>query len=516
MSDGTAWRRLSVRIVYLDVLRLAASTAVGGLGLALDGSAAVRPLLIGAAIGVLGALADLARWLTTSYRVTEDRVELRSGRLVRRHRTVPRDRIRTLDSSATVRHRLFGLRVLHVGSGDPESSFTLDALPVAAVTRLQQELGAGSRPVTGAGQEPDDVQDVPGTAAATGTVIARLRPSWVAYNAVTPGAVLVLVGPLLAAYGFLRPFGVDLLDVGRGLLDRVPLDRPWALAACVAVALPLGVAGQAARFAVQHRDFTLSRVGTPPKSALVTRRGLLSTRTVHQDDARLRGLALTEPLAWRWLRLARTTALATGLSVADVMAGGSPASSVLPRMRREEALAVGARILTDGARPLEAPLARHPRSALTGRLLGAVAGSVVVAVVLLALGRAGVLPGRSSGWWPAPLLLLPVTVALTVARYRALGHAVAGAYVVVRDGGGTRVTVALQRRAVVGLSVRQTLLQRLGGRLTVRFATAAGSRVYLARDTGVDQGLALVAAARPDLAVPLLSDPSGARPSSSP
>ena len=65
-----------------------------------------------ALIVVFGVL----RWRFTQYRITPDRVELHSGWLRRQRRSVPRDRIRTVDLTARLEHRIFGLSVVKIGS----------------------------------------------------------------------------------------------------------------------------------------------------------------------------------------------------------------------------------------------------------------------------------------------------------------------------------------------------------------------------------------------------------------
>src|ERR1700754_3206275 len=75
-------------------------------------------------IGVLIVIEGAVRWQTTRYRITPDRVELHTGWLRRQRRSVPRDRIRTVDLTAKLLHRIFGLSVVHVGAagGSPMES----------------------------------------------------------------------------------------------------------------------------------------------------------------------------------------------------------------------------------------------------------------------------------------------------------------------------------------------------------------------------------------------------------
>lgn len=535
-ADDTPWRRLSVRVVSIDLLRLAVSVVPGYVGIVvLNDDGPVWPLVIGSALGVLSALLDFRRWVTTRYRVTPDRVELRTGWLVRKYHSVPRDRVRSVDSSAKALHRLFAVRVVHIGSGESDASVKLDALTHAATDQLQDELmssvrrrrgqsatraagtadepaegpnGAAPKPAGQAGPEQDAAPEPPEPE----TVIARLQPRWVKYNIVTIWAAFIVAGPLFGAYWFFRPFGVDLLDIAGDLLDWQAIGLFWSIVICVAVAFPFGVAGLAVAFVLENWRFTLARVGTPPATALVTRRGLLNTHLVQRDDRRLRGLAFQEPLIWRWLPLAETKVITTGLGQSG---GSAPAAKILPRIPLAEARALVPEILPDGEQPMTVPLGRHPRGALTRRLIWALWGPALACGVLFLFGRSGAVP---DWWWRWPPVVLPVTLILGLAGYLALGHALAGPYLVIRHGSLNRHTVALQKRAVIGWSVQQSILQRRGGRMTIGIATAAGDRYYRAPDAGVQQALAFITDATPELAAqfiattgkpPRSSDPPG-------
>jgi putative membrane protein len=472
------WRRLSVRVVHLGLIRVAISLVTGSLGTFL-GDDPVWPLIAGSCAGLLGALLDLKRWRTTRYRITAQRVEMHSGWLARKHRTVARDRIRSVDSSARLLPRLIGLRRVTIGSGESESSFALDGLDHRHAARLQQELMPGQAPSA--------------PAAESETVIARLRREWVPLNVVTVWSMFAVVGPLFGLSWLLRPVGVDLFGLGRGLLGWESRGLAWNVVLVLALAYPAGIAVTAVAFLLDYGKFELVRRGTPPDTALVTRRGLLTTQTVQRSDERLRGIAFEEPLVWRWLRLVRTKVISTGLR----QSGESATSTVLPRIRLDEARDLAARILPDGSRPLEAALKRHPRGALVRRLGWAVYGPVLLSGTMLMFGRSGAIPG----WlWPLPLALVLLTVPAAVVAYRSLGHGLTGRYLVVRGGVLHRRTVALQRRAVIGWTFEQSILQRWGGRMSVGVATAAGDRYYTAPDASVEQALALAAGATPELA----------------
>ncbi|MET0965671.1 MAG: PH domain-containing protein, partial [Nakamurella sp.] len=71
--------------------------------------------------GLIGTVAVIAlgisRWLTTRYRITPTVVEVRRGLFQRKHLTVPRDRIRTVDVSAHPLQRVLHLVKVEIGTG---------------------------------------------------------------------------------------------------------------------------------------------------------------------------------------------------------------------------------------------------------------------------------------------------------------------------------------------------------------------------------------------------------------
>lgn len=511
------WRRLDRRVVYVDMVMFLISlipSFVAFVVLDVDftgGSFGIWPLVVATFLGVTGSIADLLRWLKTRYRITDERVEQRVGWLVRKYRFVPRERIRSVDSTARLRHRLAGLRVVHIGTGEAQPPLRLNAVSAATLQDFRREL---------LGADPDTQPDGPaGTSAAEPaaeeTRIAELRWSWLLYNLVNIWAFLVAAFLLWSLFWLLQLVNVDLRDVVRGLVDWTALGTAWSVVVIVGGAFVLGVAGLAAGFVTDNWNFRLVRTTTDSGTALVTRRGLFQTREVYRDDRRLRGIHISEPLFWRWLGLAETEVVATGL--AGWAAGQESASSILPRTRLGYARRVAALVLADGVRPIEAPTRAHPRAALYRRLLLAVALPVGAAGLLAWLGAGGAVGARL--WLIAPAAL-PVTVVLAVIAYRSLGHTLAEPYLVMRYGLARRYTTALQQRAVIGWKLRQGLLQRVLGLRTLCVATAAGARHYETPDLGAAQAVAFAYETTPELLAPFIvrdePDPGTATDESAP
>jgi len=458
--------------------------------------ASLWPLLLVGAFGVIGAARDALRWAFTRYRVTGGYVERRTGVLVRRYRSVRRDRIRSVDTTARLRHRLAGLRIVLVGAGQQlsagESALALDAVSRRDAERLRALMLHGSAPV-------DDGAGSPAAASAEHE-LARFRPWWVVYNVASLWSFVTAAGLLSGAYWLLTGFGLDPVGWVTGLLPWESLGRPGTIAVGVVLVFAVGAVGMGASYLARSWGFELARVPGEDGTHLRTRQGLLTTREVNRDDRRLRGVTVSEPVLWRWMGMADTLVITTGLSV---FSPAQPAS-VLPRGPRTVAWPVASAVLAADPDPVSAPLARHPAAALRRRLWWASGVTAAVTGVLGWLAATGVVP-PAAVWWGAGLA--PVALLAAVVAHRSLGHAVVGAHLVVRSGLVARATSVLRRDAVSTIVLRESVLQRRLGLRTVSAMTSAGWGRYDAPDLEADEALRFAVAAAPGLLEPFLLDP---------
>lgn len=488
------WQRLSVRVIWVDLVQSVLSLLPGVFAvvfLDVELSASMWPLILLAVIGVVGAVGDMLRWAFTRYRINDVEIEVRSGVLVRRRRTVSRDRLRSVDTHAKLRHRLAGLRVVTIGAGQQvgagEAALVLDAPSKQDAARLRRQL-LDAAPQA---DDPDAETETETETESGGQVFATFRPGWVIYNMFSIWAFLMAAGLLWGLFWLVSAFGIDLIGPVSRSRAWDSLGWPATVLVVLAVAGVVGAVGMGVNFLTANWGFELARVRSGERSYLRTRRGLFSTREVSRDEARVRGLSIDEPVLWRWMGMADTSVITTGLSVWDM----EQPTAILPRGPVRVARAAAARVLGEPS-PLEAPLRRHPPAALRRRLWWATLAGAAPVAALLAPAAAGVVP-----WWIvwAALGLLPVTLLAGVVAYRALGHAIVGDYLVVRSGLMSRSSSALRRDAVSTVAVRQSLLQKRLGLSTVSAMTAAGWGAYEAPDVAAAEALEFAHRAAPHL-----------------
>ncbi|MBA8823113.1 putative membrane protein [Saccharopolyspora lacisalsi] len=498
-SDGDErWQRLDPKsVLAVGVLALAPLIPTGAL-MTLTGAkvAAVLSMVgIWVGIAVLVSAATAVSWYFTRYRITARRFELRAGNLSRSHRSIPRDRVRSVDLTSQPVHRLLGLSVVKIGTGQQsgaDSEIKLDAVTTSRAAALRRELlrGAGQAPAA----EPAEDE------------IARIRPAWFGYSALTASFVLVVWGALVSGISSLSELvkKLGLLDAATERFVSLPL---WVGIGTVLLGMLLiGMAGSVALSVEMWWAFRLTREpGTDSErgDTLRVRRGLLTTRSVSLEERRLRGAELAEPLLLRWVGGARVNAVATGLSTGQE--SKQPArKTLLPPAPRAEAHRVSAAVLRERGSLADVALRRHPRAALRRRLIWSLAISCPIVAASAALALPGV-PGPSWAWVVA-VIALPAAGTCAVDAYRNLGHGIAGDYLIARCGTGVRNTVALRRDGVIGWRVKQSLFQRRAGLVTLSATTSAGHGVYAIRDVATGEGLTFAEEAVPELLRPFLEE----------
>jgi putative membrane protein len=448
----------------------------------------------------LGGLAltlayGLSRWFTTTYRVTEDQVSVRSGLLRRRVRSVNRDRVRTVDISAHFLHRLLGLSRVSVGTGRGQNGLRLNSLRADDAIRLRREL-LDRRPHP----EPDAEAPEAEPPRPPAEELSRLNPRWIGYAPFTLSGLVSLAAIAAFAQRTTSESGIKLENIGvvHDSADALGGSPLWLAGIASAVIFLLLVAiVSTIGYVLAFWNFRLTR----EDEALHVSRGLLTTRTTTIEERRLRGVELAEPLLLRVVGGARAVAIATGLRLGR---GGERvgAGVLMPPGPREEAERVALDVL-GRSEPLRTALTPHPIAARQRRIVRAGLGWILAALVVLLLYEIG-LPA-----WTVLVVALssPLALLLAVDRYHSLGHAVVAGALVVRKGSLIRRRAMLSTEGVIGWNLKRSFTQRRAGVATLVATTAAGRQRYELQDVEPDEAVRVAEEAVPGLLTPFLRRP---------
>ncbi len=526
------WRRLDRRMLLVhpvtELIRfLPALAAIFLFGRASGPDDGSRWWHYGALVAVVAV--GVLRYLTTTYRITPEQVQVRKG-FVNRHILSARvDRVRTVDLTSSPIHRVLGLAKVVIGTGtvsrDRGERLQLDSLGTEAARALRAELlhhgaatasvdlpaavhlpapvhlpGAAHPPATAdpaAAAHPPATADPAGDPAAgvpapgpavADRVLIRLDPGWVRYAPLTMSGVLTAA----AALGFVAN---GLNQAGNGVWGSIAhratsVSAGWPLLVGVGLLGALALVSLLAIAGYLLTNWGLTVSHNPVGHSYHLRRGLLTTRETSIDDDRIRGVEIGQPLGLRLARGARLTLVVTGISRRD-----RSGSTLVPPAPADVVDRVACDVL-DEAVPVTTELVPHGPAARRRRWTRALvpAGLVAVALAVLVLGL----------HWPTWLLVVAVIVLASAVplardRYAGLGHALTEDYVVVRSGSLARRRDVIERDGIIGWNLSSTYFQRRAGLVTLVATTAAGKGAYLAYDIDDDAAVTLADTATPGL-----------------
>jgi putative membrane protein len=538
------WLRLDRRMLLVHPITEVVRFIPVLIGSVILGTNTGNPLWSLIALALIVGFA-LTRWFTTTYRVGPTHVELRTGLIQRKKLSVPRSRIRSVDIQADLLHRVLGLAVLAIGTGqhaDSGEKFKLDALDADAVPRLRAVLLAHtSGGVSPAGQQLPSAVDplrkgLPDYAFGNAREIGHWQASWVRY------APLSLTGFAIIApiVGVAFQYGVGQVLFSSNAVHNIEDGSAALIAVAIAVLLVAIVVIVSLAACARYLTTYFGLRVLDDDRTLHLRHGLFTTRQITLDLARFRGATVNEPLLLR---------LAGAAELEAIMTGQSPRQKILPQAPRSAIERTLAELLvprgasSPAAAPLDrgplgvpgtgtgfpptsattgqapqresvtnhaqrqdatmstAPLVAHGRVARRRRYTRALSPILIVAAVMLIFSLAGA--DFSPWWWLLLAIVTPIAVALAADRYRGLGHAVlpatetSPAWLITRSGSIDRDRDCLEAPGIIGWTVRQSFWQRRSGVATVVAATAAGKKRYHVVDIALEQAWALIESATP-------------------
>jgi putative membrane protein len=224
---------------------------------------------------VLGMSFGFLSWLFTRYVIDGAELRINSGLITKASRRIPYERIQSVDIAEPLVARLLGLAELRIEmAGGKDSRTSLRFLSLADARELRRVLLARTH---GESDEDTPVEErrsvitvVPPQRVVIGTVLS-LDFLFAALGSIALLVGAIWFGGLVVALGGIIPLGTWLAQI---IAKRI----------------------------LQQWEFTLSR----GEGGLRIERGLLSRTSQTIPYARVQGIAIKEPFAWRrfgWLRL---------------------------------------------------------------------------------------------------------------------------------------------------------------------------------------------------------------------
>ena len=438
------------------------------------------------ALAGVGLALVVLEWRRFTYRIENGRLVIERGVFRHTTRVVPLDRIRGVELQAPWLHRALGLvRVdVEAASGGSEAAeLTLAAVAASEGERLRRVLLAGARPA------PEEETQAP-----PARVLFHASPRLLVAGGLTSGRHILAP---LAIVGVVANFADDLpggyaerfLSSAAG---RAPTDA-LGVSLLVIAALVLTALLAAGGSLLADWEFDLADDG----ERLLARRGLLTSRAVLIDRARVRGIDLRDSPLRRAFDLVGVHGIAGGIG------GGRSGRTVLAPVIRIEDARVLLRELDPDAR-LDVRLERHPAAARTRRIVRAVTVPLALAAGAFALGLR----------WPGVVLvvLAAAGIPLGIDRYRQLGHGFDGRRLAVCEGSLSRRWTLLDPAGVISYAVERSPFQARVGLCTVVLHLGQGAGTRRVLDCSEEQAATLLASLDAPLLGPFVVDlsPSGA------
>ena len=181
----------------------------------------------------------IVRYFTTTYRITATQVELQRGLLGTKVLTTRLDRVRAVEVTSTLAHRVLGLAKVEIGTaaagGQDDDKFVLDGLPIPEARQLRAALlhrtGATPAPASAGTQ---DTPSAPAPAGPEDVVLLAFDRRWVRYAPLTSSGSVIAAG-VLAVLG---QFGDQFFEVW---IDTEQV-QDWAEDGSLHVVIPIVVA----------------------------------------------------------------------------------------------------------------------------------------------------------------------------------------------------------------------------------------------------------------------------------
>jgi putative membrane protein len=442
-SDATARQRLHPVAALLTTARALGSLLPLLVLALLTGRTLQQFQFIGPLVLALSLLEGIGSWLRFRYWIEAGEFRTERGFIVRRRTFVPLERIQTVDVSAGVLQRSFGLVRLSVKSAAAGGAIELSAITITEAERLRLLLSPGA------------VTPELGRPPASATRVLTTRE--LVLLATTSGKLGIVFSVLAGLYGRVDDLIEErLLEYLQRGTPGLPDARPTATLIAIAVVVGLMIAWIVSVVVELTRfgRFAVTRQG----DQLLISGGLLEQRQLVIPVRNVQAIRIVEGLLREPFGYAAIHVDSAG------HAEERGRSAVLhPFIHRRDLAPLLELFLPEFRLPGD--VVRAPRRSITTFVARPVLASAVFA--------AGLALATPIGGWAA-LLAVPAAC-LGFARHRAAGAATDDGAALLRWRGLQRVSVLVRRPSVQFALVSQSILQRRRGLASFEVGTASAS-----------------------------------------
>jgi len=404
--------------------------------------AVIYMILAIAIILVIGVAISVLSWYRFTYRIEEDELRIEYGLFIRKKRYISKNRIQSIDLTASIIHRLFKLVKVQVetaGSGT-DAEAMLKAVKLSEGERLRQELKKGKTEAIDKEAEETGIRPfreislkrlfIAGlTSGSAGIILAIAAVAFSEIQQFIPGDFYETTFEYLIGLGLIILIGIGLI-----LLVIV-----WLL----------GVAGTM----IKYGKFTI----TKKDNELFITRGLLETKQLTIPLKRIQAVGIQESIIRQPLGFVTVFAEVAGGSVDK----GEDFSTVLfPIMRKEEATDFLNEFLPDYAtQPAEWTLV--PKRSLKFYLLRSCLPFIVgtVAVVYFF---------PSFSW--IPMVLFIISCYLGYLRYKDAGYDIDGQLLRIRYRKLNKTSLIMYHKRIQAFEKKQHKLHQPGRLATMKLS----------------------------------------------
>lgn len=490
-TDRIAWRRPHPGFMLVELSGTLRSLVVPfivvvvGSGTLRDPFSPRSLVTLGIFIAILlvSIIWNIMEWRFFRYALLPSRLLVRSGWISRQERSVPYQRIQSVDVVGTPSYRLLGLARLRVetaaaGMGE-KSEVDIRAVSREEAMAVRDHLLREREAVRSGDAAPitprEDVEPVE----IEGELVRTLSLGELFLAGATSGTI----GPAAAVIGA----GISLAEdiVPDAWWRRVPWERVESLWSSLTIigllvlvvallAWLLAIAGTV----ITYYGFELRRSG----EHLFVQHGLLDKRRATIPVHRIQAIRIDEGLLrqpFRYVSIGYTSAGQRG-------EGESGSGTLFPFLRRRDAYALLERVTPEFAVDVNAtPLTTLPPRALPRYIVGG-----TLATLLFALAVVGAVywwRGEVPWWSYLPVALVPFRIGSGWLAYHDAGWALGEQLLVLRSRELARSTLVTTRRRIQHRALTANPFQRRAELVTLHVAVAGGGRTslpHMDRDAG--------------------------------